>query len=173
MNNTGDEFASRFSLVQRIVDNINPKQGFSFIVSGVGSRIFTRFNPPLQMREGGSYEMGLMNLRIYYSFPNFHAGNNSSRYSHKLCQLVSHCTEHRFLQHRRYQCLDRATTGTMQKAKITIDANTSTLRVTLKLPRNYHVVINVENSLRTVLDFKRRCIPSTGRRTATQKTNKS
>ena len=68
-------------LLQRIADNTDPKQGFSFIVSGNGSRITTRFNPTVQLKEDRNYEMALVNLETYYSFPNIHPGNNTLRYS--------------------------------------------------------------------------------------------
>ena len=57
------------SLLRRIADNTDPKQGFSFIVSGNNSQILTRFNPPLQLQENKSYEMALVNLGTYYSIP--------------------------------------------------------------------------------------------------------
>ena len=69
------------TLLQRIANNTDPKQGFSFIVSGNRSQILIRFNPPLQLKEGKSYEMTLINLETYYSIPNIHGCNISLRFS--------------------------------------------------------------------------------------------
>ena len=54
------------TLLQGIANGTDPKQGFSYIVSGNDSQILTRFNPPLQLPEGKFYEMALVNLETYY-----------------------------------------------------------------------------------------------------------
>ena len=38
------------SLLIRIADNTDPKQGYFFVVSGNTSSILTRFSAPLQLR---------------------------------------------------------------------------------------------------------------------------
>lgn len=149
MNNT---------LLQQIADNTDSKQGFSFIVSGNDSRILTRFNPPLLLKESKAYEMALVNLETYYSIPNIHPGNNSFRYSPD-----EGATWFPIVLNTGSYGIDEINDEVLRllrlnkhKAKIIIDANRSTLRATLTLAKNFQVDFNVENSLSSVLGFERR-----------------
>lgn len=145
------------SLLQRIADNSDPKQGFSFIVSDNQSRILTRFNPPLHLKEGRSYEMALVNLETYYSIPNIHAGNNSFRYSPDdgaswfpiALSTGSYGIEDINDELQRQLRLNK------HKTKIILDANRATLRATLTLARRYQVDFDVPNSISSVLGFER------------------
>lgn len=145
------------SLLQQIATNTEPKQGFSFIVSGNDSQILTRFNPPLQLREEKSYEMALVNLETYYSIPNIHAGNNSFRYSPDdganwfpiALSTGSYGIDDINDEIQRQMRIHK------HKAKIILDANRATLRATLTLARNYRVDFDVPSSLNTVLGFER------------------
>ena len=144
-------------LLQEIAQNTAPKQGFSFIVSGHDSRITTRFNPPIQLKSGRSYEMALVNLETYYSFPNIHPGNNTLRYSpdegaswHTIALSTgSYGIEDINNEIQRQMRLNN------HKAKIILGANTSTLRATLTLAKSYQVDFAVDHSLNTVLGFER------------------
>ena len=146
------------SLLRRIADNTDPKQGFSFIVSGNASSILTRFNPPLQLREHKSYEMALVNLETYYSIPNIHAGNNSLRYSPDegtrwftiTLSTGSYGIDEINDEIQRQLRLNK------HKAKIIIDANRATLRATLTQAKTYQVDFNVPNSIGSVLGFQPR-----------------
>ena len=145
-------------LLQRIADNTDPKQGFSFIVSGHGSRITTRFNPPVQLKEDGSYEMALVNLETYYSFPNIHPGNNTLRYSPDegaTWHLIRLSTGYYGIEDINNE-IQRQLRLNRHKAKIILGANTSTLRATLSLSKTYQVDFAVDHSLNTVLGFERR-----------------
>ncbi|CAG2226864.1 unnamed protein product [Mytilus edulis] len=144
------------TLLQQIATNTDPKQGFSFIVSGNDSQILTRFNPPLQLKEHKTYEMALVNLETYYSIPNIHAGNNSFRYSPDdganwfpiALSTGSYGINNISEEIQRQMQINK------HKAKIILDANRATLRATLTLARHYQVDFNVDNSLSTVLGFK-------------------
>ena len=140
-------------LLQRIADNTNPKQGFSFIVPG---RITTRFNPPVQLKNDRSYEMAIVNLETYYSIPNIHLGNSVFRYSPDegatwftiTLNTGSYGIEDINNEIQRQLRLNK------HKAKIIIDANRSTLRATLALAKSYQVDFDVDNSLNTVLGVR-------------------
>ena len=48
------------------------------IVSGSNSRLYTRYNPPLEFQSlNTGYELALSRLETYYSFPNIDSSNNS------------------------------------------------------------------------------------------------
>ena len=49
---------------------------FQIIVSDNKSRFNTRLNPTLQLDKEKEYEIALVNLETYYSFPNINETNN-------------------------------------------------------------------------------------------------
>jgi hypothetical protein len=68
-------------LLEKIAINTGPKTSFYILVSGKSTSIRTRFNPLIQLDKTKSYEMALVNLETYYSFPNIDSTNNNFRYS--------------------------------------------------------------------------------------------
>ena len=52
---------------------------YTFFVSNCGDEccITTKFNPPLQLDKNKRYEMALVNLETYWSFPNDTEKNNN------------------------------------------------------------------------------------------------
>ena len=65
--------------VKKIVKNTRHKITKTFIVSGILSRTRQRFNPPMRLE--GKYEIALVNLEKWYSFPNIDNSNNNLCYS--------------------------------------------------------------------------------------------
>ena len=57
-------------LLEKIVQNTEPKNSLQIIVSNNKTRFKTRFNPPIQLDKNKQYEIALVNLETYYSFPN-------------------------------------------------------------------------------------------------------
>ena len=68
-------------LLKQIVKNTEHKTSFLIIVSDGKSRFKTRFNPMLQLDRDKEYEIALVNLETYYSFPNIDETNNVFIYS--------------------------------------------------------------------------------------------
>ncbi|ELU04210.1 hypothetical protein CAPTEDRAFT_203582 [Capitella teleta] len=68
-------------LLEKIVENTEPKGSMQFVVSSDKTQFRTRFNPPIQFNKKKKYEMALVNLETYYSFPNIDSTNNHFRYS--------------------------------------------------------------------------------------------
>ena len=64
--------------LQKLVEHAEAKPSYNIIVTGNTSRLQTVFNPPLVFAGGPSchYEMTLIKLETYYSFPNIKATNN-------------------------------------------------------------------------------------------------
>ena len=69
-------------LLAKICKNTEPKGSRQIVVRSNKTRFNTRFNPPMQLDKNKKYEMALVNLETYYSFPNIDASNNYFRYSH-------------------------------------------------------------------------------------------
>ena len=63
-------------LLEKIVKNTAHKTSFQIIVSGNKSSFNTRLYPALQLDRNKEYEIALVNLETYYSFPNIDETNN-------------------------------------------------------------------------------------------------
>ena len=68
-------------LLRQIVKNTEHKTSFQIIVSDDKLSFKTRFNAPLQLETDKKYEIALINLETYYSFPNIDDSNNVFVYS--------------------------------------------------------------------------------------------
>jgi len=69
------------ALLEKIVLNTQPKESFSILVSERSTQIRTKFNPLIQLDQNKKYEMALVNLETYNSFPNIDSTNNNFWYS--------------------------------------------------------------------------------------------
>ena len=72
------------NLLKQIVNNTEPKRSFSIVVS----ENKTRFKPPIQLDYKKDYEIALLNLETYNSFPNIDSCNNFFTYSHYYLTLL-------------------------------------------------------------------------------------
>ena len=69
------------NLLKQIVNNTKPKRSFSIVVSDNKTRFKTWFKPPIQLDKKKDYEIAVINLETYYSFPHIHRSNNCFTYS--------------------------------------------------------------------------------------------
>ena len=58
------------NLLKQIVDNTERKRSFSVVVSDNKTMSKTWFKLPIQLDKKKDYEVALINLETYYSFPN-------------------------------------------------------------------------------------------------------
>ena len=72
---------SEIELLEKIVKNTTHKTSFQIIVSDNKSSFITRFSPVLELDTDKVYEIALVNLETYYSFPNIDETNNVFIYS--------------------------------------------------------------------------------------------
>lgn len=63
-------------ILKQIAKNTKPKQSFQIILSSNLTNFNTKFNPPIHLNKDSSYEIALVNLETYYSFPNIDTNNN-------------------------------------------------------------------------------------------------
>ena len=68
-------------LLKQIVKNTAHKRSFQIIVSDDKSSFNIGLNPTLQLDREKEYEIALVNLETYYSFPNIDETNNVFVYS--------------------------------------------------------------------------------------------
>ena len=70
-----------YNLLKQILRNTEPKRFRSIVVSDNKTRFKTWFKPPIQLDKKKDYEIALINLETYYSFPNIDIFNNCFTYS--------------------------------------------------------------------------------------------
>ena len=68
-------------LLEKIAKNTEHKTSFQIIVSGNETSFNTRFNLKIELDRDKVYEIALVNLKTYYSFPNIDESNNIFVYS--------------------------------------------------------------------------------------------
>jgi len=68
-------------LLKRIASNTDPKLSFYILLSEKSTHIKTKFRPLIQFDKNKKYEMALVSLETYNSFPNLDSRNNNFRYS--------------------------------------------------------------------------------------------
>ena len=68
-------------LLKQIVNNTQPKKSFSIVVSDNKTRFRAWFKLPIQLDKKKDYEIALINLETYYSFPNIDGSYNYFSYS--------------------------------------------------------------------------------------------
>ena len=68
-------------LLEKIATNTSHKTSFQVVVSGNESSFNTMFSPNIELAKDRVYEIALVNLETYYSFPNIDETNNIFVYS--------------------------------------------------------------------------------------------
>ena len=68
-------------LLKQIANNTEPKRSLSIVVSDNKTRFKTWFKPHIQQDKKKDYEIALINLETYYSFPNIDRSINCFSYS--------------------------------------------------------------------------------------------
>ena len=148
-------------LLERIANNTDHKTSFQIILSNDKTNFNTRFNPKLELDEKKKYEIALVNLETYYSFPNIDETNNTFVYSpdngnswEKIkipegsyeIDDINNAIQHEMEKRTHYDEIN-------EDYYINIAPNTNTLKSVLILEKGYQVVFNHENSLAKVLGF--------------------
>ena len=148
-------------LLERIANNTDHKTSFQIIVSSDKSNFNTRFNPNLELDKEKVYEIALVNLETYYSFPNIDETNNVFVYSpdngNSWVKIkipegsyeiddINNTIQHEMEKRTHYDEIN-------EDYYINIAPNTNTLKSVLILEKGYQVDFNHQNSLAKVLGF--------------------
>ena len=148
-------------LLKIIVKNTDHKTSFQVIVSGDKSNFNTLFNPKIELDKEKVYEIALVNLETYYSFPNIDDSNNVFVYSHDQGQTwtkikipigsyeIDDINNYLRFEMQRIGHYDEIN----NEAFINIAANSNTLKCILIIGQGYQVDFNQANSLSKVLGF--------------------
>jgi len=158
------------AILEKIVQNTSPKTSTQIVVSENSTNIKTTFNPPLALDRTRKYEMALINLEMYYSFPNLSDENNVFRCSPGFIEVggggEGDSTRQRQwvevqIQEGSYDLIDIAETikiamkrNGQNDESIKITANTNTLKNVLEIQGNFQVDFRARNSISSVLGFR-------------------
>ena len=147
--------------IKQIAENTSHKTSFQVIVSGNKSSYNTLFNPKIELDTKKVYEIALVNLETYYSFPNIDDSNNIFVYSHDQGQTWTKIK----IPTGSYEIDDLNQTIRFEMEKvghydevnnesyIKIAANSNTLKSILIIGQGYQVDFNQQNNLSKVLGF--------------------
>ena len=142
-------------LLEQIVKKTTHKTSFQIIVSNDKSNFNTRFNPKLELDRDKAYEIALVNLETYYSFPNIDETNNLFVYSpdngNSWVKIkipegsyeiddINNTIKHEMEKRGHYDSIN-------EDYYINISANSNTLKSVLILEKDYQVDFNHQNSI--------------------------
>ena len=148
-------------LLKQIAKNTEHKTSLQIIVSDNESGFNTRFNPKLELDRDKVYEIALVNLETYYSFPNIDETNNKFVYSpdkgNSWVKIkipegsyeiddINNTIQHEMEKRGHYDPIN-------EDYYINISANSNTLKSVLIPEEDYQVDFNHQNSLSKVLGF--------------------
>ena len=147
--------------IKQIANNTGHKTSFQVIVSGNQSSFNTLFNPKIELDRNKVYEIALVNLETYYSFPNIDDSNNIFVYSHD--QGVTWTKIKIPTGSYEIDDLNQTIRFEMEKvghydevnqeSYINIAANSNTLKSILIIGQGYQVDFNQQNNISKVLGF--------------------
>ena len=148
-------------LLKQVAKNTEHKTSFQIKVSDNKSSFNTGFNPKLELDRDKVYEIDLVNLETYYSFPNINETNNVFVYSPdngnswvkiKIpegsyeIEDINNTILHEMEKRGHYDLIN-------EDYYINISANSNTLKSVLILEKNYQVDFNNQNSIAKVLGY--------------------
>ena len=137
--------------LQEIVENTKSKTGFQILLSGKNSRICTTFERPIKLDPGKQYELALLNLETYYSFPNVDGKNNQFKYRKdakspwKIVSIPKGCYE--------IEGINSALQSAIGSKDITLKPNLNTLKCMLCITKEAEVDFTIPNCIRSILGF--------------------
>lgn len=137
--------------LEEIADNTRGRIGYQLIVSGVDSKIVTVFEQPIKLDPKRQYELALLNLETYYSFPNITKRNNKLKFrvDGKSVWKTVTIPVGSYEVHAIGAIIERE----VATKDITLTPNLNTLKCVLYIKGTYEVDFGGEDSLRTVLGF--------------------
>ena len=153
--------SEELELLERIAKNTDHKTSFQIIVSGNESSFNTRFTPKIELDKDKVYEIALVNLETFYSFPNIDDSNNVFVYSpdngtswEKIkipigsyeIEDVNDAIQSEMRKGGHYDDIN-------DEYYINISANSNTLKSILIIETGYQVDFNQQNNLSKVLGF--------------------
>ena len=146
-----DNTTMELQYLEEIADHTRAKSSTILVVSGTDSTLVTTYQQPIKLNPKRRYELALLNLETYYSFPNIDNANNKLRYrtndkaAWKTIEIPVGCYE--------IIAINDEIVRQVKTKDIQVVANLNTLKCILCINGTYEVDFNVSSSIRTVLGF--------------------
>jgi len=149
-------------LLKQLVINTSPKEDHQIIVSNNKPEFNTIFNPSLQLDKDKQYEVALVDLETYYSFPNISKHNNTFAYE------ITHTNKSGIIEipigSYEFNGLNKEIARQLKmngdEDAFKLIANHNTFKSILEIQPGYAVEFNNRNSLKSVLGFTKDRYPS-------------
>ena len=141
-------------LLQKIVNNTNSKFSSQIVLSSKETKFNTRFSPPISLDSNKKYEIALVNLETYYSFPNVDSTNNRLSLKHKdenpsYISIPEGSYEIESLNRELQTILEEKG----YSGAVTFQPNRNTLKSIMVIKPGYRVSFKGDRSLRQLLGF--------------------
>ena len=159
-NNNNNNEGNLMEDVKKLVEFVEPGQQNLIVMSGKGSKLRNVFNPPLELNMSSvGYEMCLIRLETYFSFPNIAERNNAVKiYINSKwydIKIPTGCYDIDSINTVLQKQLLILTGEKKKEQHIVLSANKNTLSCVLEIKDEKTVVdFGIDNSLRTVLGFE-------------------
>lgn len=140
-------------LLKKIVQNTEPKQSFQIVLTDNKTNFNTKFNPALVLDSDKSYEIALINLETYYSFPNIDETNNKLVYNADGTKHELKIPEGSYEIESLNEEIQRQLKIKGHDEAIVLSPNRNTLKSIISIKEGYKFNFKEENTLRTVLGF--------------------
>ena len=143
--------------LDQILHHVKPKFTYPIVCTGKGSRLNINFDPPIILPAECTYELALVSLDTYYSFPNIDVENNSLRILVEnvwsLIEIPRGCYEIKTIQDEIRRSI---TIKGGDATNFTLIPNHSTLRCVMKITKALEIDFGVPNSIFDVLGMEKK-----------------
>ena len=149
--------------LNKLVEYTIPGEEQSIVVSGTNSRLYTRYEPPMEFLSSNTgYEMALYRLETYFSFPNIDSTNNCIRISIDSgknwldLKIPTGCYGISGINETLQRLLPNVNNDKkFDRFYLVLSGNRNTLKCVLEIMKDTTIVdFDVENSIRSVLGFE-------------------
>ena len=152
--------------INKLVEIVEPGRQNLIVMTGKGSKIRIVFNPPLEYNSSSvGYEMSLLRLETYFSFPNITENKNNAvnitidgkLYEIKIPTGCYDIDSINTVLHK--QLFLKGGQRKIEEERVLLSANNNTLKCVLEIKDEKRVVdFDIDHSLRTVLGFEAKSI---------------
>ena len=140
-------------LLERLVKNTSPKEEHQIIVSDNKSEFSSKFESPLYLDKDKQYEIALVDLETYYSFPNISKYNNVIEYTinNKTKKIIIPVGSYEFTGLNKE--IQRQLKSNGDEEAFELIANLNTFKSILDINSDYTVDFSHNRSIKKVLGF--------------------
>ncbi len=150
--------------LSKLVENTIPGDEQRLIISGNNSRLYSRYNPPMEFLSpsNAGYEMALHRLEMFHSYPNINTNNNSINISLDSgktwlnLKIPIGCYDIDGINDTLQRLIpNKSNDGKEGAPYVVLSSNKYTLKCVLEINKDSIIVdFNIDNSIRSILGFK-------------------